>query len=86
MNRKIAWWMLVGLAVACCWAAIGLLLEPSGYNLGRSTLVAITAPASVVGRKMPLGVVSFILLNGLIYAIVGFALELVRSLQFRKHP
>lgn len=78
MNRTVSLWMLIGLAVACCWAVVGLLNGPTGYNLGHSTLVAITAPASLLGRKMPLGVVSFILLNGVIYAVVGLAIELTR--------
>jgi hypothetical protein len=68
MSRVVALWMGIGLAVACCWAVLGLLLGPTNYNLGHSALVAITAPASLLGRKMPLGVVWFILLNGGIYA------------------
>jgi hypothetical protein len=78
MTRIVSLWVLIGLAVACCWAVVGLLLGPTSYNLGHSTLVAITAPASLLGRKMPLGVVWFILLNGGIYAVMGLAIELIR--------
>jgi hypothetical protein len=78
MNRMVSVWMVIGLAVACCWVVVGLLIGPTSYNLGHSTLVAITAPASLVGRKMPLGVVWFVLLNGGIYALVGLAIALMR--------
>ena len=84
MTRTLTLWMLIGLAVACCWAVVALLLGPAGYNLGHSALVAITAPASLLGRKMPLGVVWFILLNGGIYAIVGFPIELIRRRQVHR--
>jgi hypothetical protein len=77
MNRVVGLWMLVGLAVACCWAVVALLLGPH-YNLGHSALVAITAPASLLGRKMPLGVAWFILLNGGMYGLIGIAIEIVR--------
>lgn len=76
MNRRISLWMFIGIVVACCWVAAGFMLGPS-YNLGRSTIVAITAPASLLGRRMPLGVLWFILLNGALYATVGFAIELL---------
>ena len=78
MSRVVGLWMVIGLVVACCWAALGLLLGPTTYNLGHSAVVAITAPASLVGRKMPLGVVWFILLNGGIYALVGVVIEVFR--------
>ena len=78
MSRRISLWMLIGLAVACCWAAAAPFI-PHAYNPGRFwTVVMITAPASVLGRSMPLGVLWFILLNGGIYAIVGFLIELLR--------
>ncbi len=80
MNRMIASWMLIGLAVACCWVVIGILIGPS-YNLGHSTFVAITAPASFLGRKMPLGVVWFVLLNGGLYALMGLAIDLIHKLR-----
>ena len=46
--------------------------------LGRSAIVAITAPASLIGRKMPLAYYWFILLNAAIYALFGLATELLR--------
>ena len=79
MNRTISLWLLLGLMVASCWVVVGFVAGPS-YNLGRSTVVAITAPASLFGRRVPLGVAWFILLNGGLYAIVGVAIELVRWL------
>ena len=84
MNRRIGLWVLLGIVVACCWVAIGFLAGPA-YNPGRSTIAAITAPASLLGRKMPLGMLSFVLLNGGLYGILGLASEALRwSLHFRQ--
>jgi len=77
MSRRIGLWVLVGIMVACCWVAVGFLASPM-YNLGQSTLVAITAPASLFGRKEPLGVIWFILLNGALYGMAGLAVESLR--------
>ena len=77
MSRRIGLWVLVGVMVACCWVAIGFLAGPS-YNPGGSTIAAITAPASLLGRKVPLGVLWFILLNGGLYGILGLAIESLR--------
>lgn len=77
MRRRITLWMLFGILVACSWAAIGLLAGPS-YNPGRSTVAAITAPAALLGRMMPLSVLWFILLNGGLYGIVGLMIESLR--------
>jgi len=79
MNRTIVIWMLIGVAVACFWVGLGMILGPS-YNLGRSNFVAITAPASLIGRQMPIKMLSFVLLNGVVYAAVGLqAASLRRS-------
>ena len=83
MNRRITLWMLIGLSVACCWAVIGILTGPT-YNLGHSTLVAITAPASFLGRKRPLGVAWFVLLNGGLCALLGLAVDLVRRVRLHR--
>ena len=77
MSRRIVLWVSIGLAIACCWVAIGYLMGPS-YNPGRSMMAAITAPASLLGRRMPLGVLSFILLNAVCYGLAGVAVELLR--------
>ena len=81
VTRIVSFWTLIGLAIACCWALVGLLIGP-GYNLGHSTLVAITAPASLIGRKMPLAMVWFVALNGALYAVLGFAIELIRRRRY----
>ena len=70
MNRIVSWSMLIGLLVGACWVVAGMLIGPS-YNFGHSTFVAITAPASLLGRRMPLGALWFILLNAGLYAAVG---------------
>jgi len=80
MNRTISLWLLLGLIVACCWVVAGFVVGPN-YNFGRSTVVAITAPAALLGRRMPLSMAWFILLNGSLYAIVGVVIELARWLQ-----
>lgn len=81
MNRRITLWALAGLVVACCWVIVGLFVGYN-YNLGQSTFVAITAPASLIGRRTPLGMTWFIVLNGGFYAAIGIAIELLR----RQHP
>jgi hypothetical protein len=77
MKHRIALWALIGLAVALVWFVVGLFTWPN-YNLGRWTIVAITAPASLIGRAMPLAYYWFILLNAAIYALFGLATELFR--------
>jgi len=77
MNRRIMMWGLLGLAVASGWIAIGSFAGP-GFNPGRSTAAAVTAPVSLLGRKMALGMESFVLLNGCLYAIFGLVLEATR--------
>ena len=79
MKRRISLWALIGIAVACCWVVVGFLAGPA-YNPGRSTIAAMTAPASLLGRRAPLGITWFILLNGALYGTVGLAAELARSL------
>ncbi len=84
MGRRIGLWVLFGMTVACCWVAIGFLAGPA-YNPGRSTIAAITAPASLLGRKMPLGMSWFVLLNGGLYGILGVLIELACwPLHFRR--
>jgi hypothetical protein len=78
MGRNICIWALIGLFVACCWAVVGIALGP-GYNLGRSTIVSITAPASFLGRGFPLTVYGFAFLNAAVYAVVGLGAELFRQ-------
>jgi hypothetical protein len=53
MKRRISLWAFIGFAVAFVWFLVGLFTWPN-YNLGRWTIVAVTAPASLVGRTMPL--------------------------------
>jgi len=77
MKRRISLWAFIGFAVAFVWFVVGLFTWPN-YNLGRSALVAITAPASLIGRTMPLAYYWFFLLNAAIYAVVGLAAELFR--------
>src|SRR5690242_2796877 len=80
MNRRISLWALAGFAVGCFWFAYSLITWPNSH-LGRSLLVAITAPASVLGRFMPLAFYWFILLNAAAYALFGLATELVRRVR-----
>ncbi len=80
MNRRVGLWALIRFSVACSWVVIGLFTWPN-YNLARSTVVAITAPAAFVGRATPLAFYWFILLNAAIYALFGFATEALRPRQ-----
>ena len=77
MKRRLGLWALLGLAIAGCWFLVSLMLPPQYmYSLGHSSLVAITAPASLLGRAMPLKFYWFILLNGVAYAMLGLTAEL----------
>lgn len=80
MKYRIRLWALAGIAVACGWVVVGL-LAGLDYNPGQSMAAAITAPVSLLGRRMPLGVVWFVLLNGALYALVGAMLESLRRLR-----
>jgi hypothetical protein len=80
MNRRVGLWALIGFSVACSWVVVGLFTWPN-FNLGRSPLVAITAPAAFLGSFIPLAFYWFILLNAVIYALFGFATEALRPHQ-----
>ena len=77
MIRRIALWGVMGFVVACCWFVYSWVTMPNP-NLARWTVVAITAPASLIGRSMPLAYYWFIFLNAAIYAMLGLLLELIR--------
>lgn len=77
MKRRIAVWMVAGFVVACLWVVLAALTGPK-HNLGRWTITAITAPASLLGRTVPLACYWFILLNAVIYTLVGLVVEVSR--------
>ena len=83
MKRRIALWALVGLAVASAWVLFALVTR-THYNSSKWAIATITAPSALVGRMMPLSYYCFILLNGVCYAVVGFATELALY-SFRTH-
>ena len=82
MTRRLGVWALAGIVVACCWVIAGILAGPE-YNLGFSIdagdpvgwLARITAPASLVGLKIPVAFYWFILLNSVAYALIGLVAE-----------
>ena len=77
MNVRIGWWALAGFAVACFWVLFALAAGPE-HNIGRWTVAAVTAPASFLGRTIPLAVFWSVIANAAIYAAIGLAAELVR--------
>jgi hypothetical protein len=77
MKWRIGLWALIGLAVAFFWFVYATITAPNPA-LARSAVVAITAPASLLGRTMPLAYYWFILLNAVLYALFGLAIELFR--------
>lgn len=87
MNKRIAVWALCGFAVAGVWVILAFLLPRGSYNFGRSNLVAITAPAALLGRSMgsllgrsiAMKYYWFIVLNAAIYATLGLGAELLRK-------
>ena len=88
MNRRIALWLLIGLALASCWVALAA-LTPHTFNPGfwlrrHWPVAAITAPAFLMARNTGLSVARFILLNGAVYAVAGLAVELLRKMPIRR--
>jgi hypothetical protein len=82
MKRRISLWALLGSSVASFWVLYVLATAPSSSLMRSSTLaitLAITAPASLLGRSMPQAYYTFILLNGCFYALIGLATELLRK-------
>jgi len=77
MFRRVALWGLAGLGVACFWVTFGILAGPS-HNIGRWAIAAITAPAALLGRMMPLAYHTFALVNAAIYVVLGLGAELIR--------
>ena len=77
MRRRIGLWALSGAVIASCWVLYTLVRWP---NLGAAyaTAVKITAPASLIGRSVPLAYYWFILLNAAVYALLGVLLEPIR--------
>jgi hypothetical protein len=81
MKRRIAIWALCGFGVAAIWVILSFLVSRGSYNFGRSNLVAITAPAALLGRShsMAMKYYTFIALNAGMYAVVGLGAELFRK-------
>ena len=78
MKRRIFLWALLGSSVASFWVLYVIATAPNP-SLTHSSVLAITAPASLLGRSMPLAYYTFILLNGCVYALIGLATELLRK-------
>jgi hypothetical protein len=74
MVLRISLWALLGLAVACGWIYYGM-TAGANENIGSWTVVAITAPATLIGRMTPLAYSTVAFINAAIYALVGFLTE-----------
>jgi len=90
MTRRIALWSLVGFIVACGWVVLTMSLKPAtliGLEHSRYfwTIADITAPAALL-RVFMLKYYWFILMNAVVYALVGLAIELLRRHSFRRVP
>jgi hypothetical protein len=72
--ERIVLWALIGATVACFWALFAAVMGPR-FNFGHWTVVAITVPASRFGRGRPVSYYEVMLLNAVLYGLVGFALE-----------
>ena len=86
MKRRLAVWSLVGFIVACGWALFVMAMPPqTAFAILRShplrTIIEVTAPASLL---RPLKYYWFILLNALIYSLVGLGTELLRRNSARR--
>ena len=71
MVLRISLWALLGLIVACGWIYYGM-AAGADANVGSWTVVAITAPATLIGRMTPLPYSTVAFINAAIYAVVGF--------------
>ena len=80
MRRRISLWALCGAVVASCWVLYSLANWPTLGSAYRPA-VEITAPASLLGRSIPLAYYWFILLNAVVYALVGTAVDPLRRLR-----
>jgi hypothetical protein len=78
MKRRISLWALLGSSVASFWVLYVVATAPNS-SLTHSSILTITAPASLLGRSMPQTYYTFILLNGCFYALIGLATELLRK-------
>ena len=86
MTRRIALWFLIGFSGACGWVWFFMAkFPPPPSSHAFWTVVDITAPAALL-RHYALKSYWFVLLNGLAYALVGFAIELVRRHSPRPVP
>jgi hypothetical protein len=86
MKRRISLWALIGSAAASFWVFYGLATAPNP-SLIHSSVLAITAPASLLSRTMPLAYYTFILLNGCFYALIGLTAELLlQPSHIHDHP
>ncbi len=79
MGRRIGIWALAGFAVAGAWVLLSLVIDRR-YNLGKMPVVALTAPAALLGRRVPQSWYGFIFLNTALYALLGLGAEVARRL------
>ena len=87
MTRRIALWSVVGIIVACAWVVFTMSLAPATLlrlEHGRYfwIIADITAPVALL-RYYPLKYYWVVLLNGIAYAMVGSAVEVVRRHSLR---
>ena len=77
MKLRIALWFMFGIVVACSWVIFGMTLAHH-QNFGHWPIVAITAPASLLGRSLAMKYQAFVALNGVMYAMAGIVFESLR--------
>jgi hypothetical protein len=83
MKRRITLWALLGAAVAGFWVLFSIATAPNP-GMTHWTVIAITAPASLLGQSMPLTSYAFIFLNAAFYALFGLATETLRPRTTRR--
>ena len=80
MVLRVIVWAVVGIGVACGWMYYGI-TTGAGQNIGAWTVVAITAPATLIGREIPLAYSTIAFINGAIYAVIGLLIETIWRLR-----
>jgi hypothetical protein len=72
--QRVALWALSGATVVCFWTLFAIVVGPV-FNLGRSTIAAVTIPAGLIWRTGPHTWYAVMFLNAAIFGLVGVALE-----------
>jgi hypothetical protein len=72
--QRVGLWILIGATVTCFWVLVMMLIGPR-HNISHWPIITVTIPASMFGRNRPVTYYEVMLLNAVIYGLIGLALE-----------